>query len=251
MPTRAVEFRFLTGLKRSIFHNARLAGSWDRAGRYSDQWTESSMIERLGDDGCPGFTATIRLDLADCGRTFKWGVRAGRSSRARLLGHSHRGAGHQLERAAPLVPIEKCRAAGRALLLHLLPTSWRQQAGQRRRAAGPACASPSGHRMPSRSTWCSVTGGKATSPTMAPASTGPARAIRLTRQDGGIWESAPQPNFVAFEGLPYMYRIKNAQGATVYPDRTSSRACRSDGAASTRAASHCPTRRRAGRLTGR
>src|SRR4051812_47577394 len=74
MPTRTVEFRFMTGLKRSIFRNARLAGSWDRAGRYSDQWTESSMTEGTGDDGCPVFTATVRLDLADGGKTFKWGV---------------------------------------------------------------------------------------------------------------------------------------------------------------------------------
>src|SRR5688572_29679975 len=74
MPTRTVEFRFATGLKRSIFRNARLAGSWDLAGRYSDQWTESSMGERLGDDGCPVFTATVQLDLADSGKTFKWGV---------------------------------------------------------------------------------------------------------------------------------------------------------------------------------
>ncbi|HEX2111831.1 MAG TPA: hypothetical protein VHF67_09775, partial [Gaiellaceae bacterium] len=45
----------------------------------------------------------------------------------------------------------------------------------------------------------------------------PARpVIPLARQAGGIWESAPQPGFARFEGAPYMYRIKTAQGETKY-----------------------------------
>src|SRR5215213_3910502 len=74
MPTKTLHLRFATGLKRPIFRNARLAGSWDGAGRYSDQWTESPMAEVLGDDGCPAFTATAQLDLAESARTFRWGV---------------------------------------------------------------------------------------------------------------------------------------------------------------------------------
>ena len=57
-----------------IFRNARLRGSWDANGRYSHQWTESAMLEKLGDDGCPTFTASVALDLADRDRTFRWGV---------------------------------------------------------------------------------------------------------------------------------------------------------------------------------
>src|SRR5262249_34033779 len=45
----------------------------------------------------------------------------------------------------------------------------------------------------------------------------PARPVlKLQRGQGGIWESAVVPSFGAFEGAPYMYRIKNAQGNTVY-----------------------------------
>ena len=40
MTIKTVEFQFVTGLKRAIFRNARLRGSWDGNGRYSDRWTE-------------------------------------------------------------------------------------------------------------------------------------------------------------------------------------------------------------------
>src|SRR5262249_23068911 len=32
----------------------------------------------------------------------------------------------------------------------------------------------------------------------------------------GIWETDALPDFAAWEGAPYMYRIRNAQGNTVY-----------------------------------
>src|SRR5215207_1329834 len=74
MPTKTVELRYLTGLNKPIFRNARLAGSWDSGGRYSERWTERPMTEIVGDDGCPAFPATVHLDLADAHRTFRWGV---------------------------------------------------------------------------------------------------------------------------------------------------------------------------------
>jgi 1,4-alpha-glucan branching enzyme len=40
--------------------------------------------------------------------------------------------------------------------------------------------------------------------------------VALTRSDGGIWEGGPQGGFETFKSLPYMYRIVNAQGQTVY-----------------------------------
>ena len=37
MSMQKVEFQFITGLKRAIFRNPRLRGSWDSNGRYSDR----------------------------------------------------------------------------------------------------------------------------------------------------------------------------------------------------------------------
>jgi 1,4-alpha-glucan branching enzyme len=72
MATQTVEFHYITGLKRPIFRNARLQGSWDGNGRYSNAWTESPMLEVNGEDGCPSFTASIALDRADRHGTFRW-----------------------------------------------------------------------------------------------------------------------------------------------------------------------------------
>ena len=38
-----VRFRYLTGLKRELFRNARLVGSWDGSGRFSAVWSETPM----------------------------------------------------------------------------------------------------------------------------------------------------------------------------------------------------------------
>lgn len=74
MRKHEIQFEFIVGLKREIFRNARLQGSWNAAGRYSDQWIESPMQEAIGADGCPIFKASVKLDTTDQGKTFKWGV---------------------------------------------------------------------------------------------------------------------------------------------------------------------------------
>ena len=69
-----VEFTYYTGLARDIFHDARLAGSWDAAGRYSDVWTEQPMAALRTEDGGRGFRATVTFDESQIGSTFRWGV---------------------------------------------------------------------------------------------------------------------------------------------------------------------------------
>ena len=73
MAAKIIEFEFVTGLKRPIFRNARLRGSWDGAGRHSDVWTESPMQESTGVDGCPVFRGSVALE-SDRSETFRWGV---------------------------------------------------------------------------------------------------------------------------------------------------------------------------------
>src|SRR5438093_11407919 len=70
-----VRFRYLTGLKREMFRNARLAGSWDSLGRLSQVWSETPMTPGRAEDGCPGFTAKVELDASQIGKRFRWGVR--------------------------------------------------------------------------------------------------------------------------------------------------------------------------------
>ncbi|MFO0956392.1 MAG: alpha-amylase family glycosyl hydrolase [Isosphaeraceae bacterium] len=69
-----VQFFYLPGLKREVFSNVRLRGSWDGSGRYSDDWSTLSMVGFIGPDGCPGYRASARFDPAQVGWTFRWGV---------------------------------------------------------------------------------------------------------------------------------------------------------------------------------
>ena len=69
-----VQFEWLTSLKHPIFRNVRLGGSWDRRGRYSNQWRTIAMKEFNAPDGCPAWRADVPLDDAQRGWTFRWGV---------------------------------------------------------------------------------------------------------------------------------------------------------------------------------
>ncbi len=74
MSTVSVKFNYLTGLKINIFKNARLVGSWDKDGFYSDNWSSVPMQQVMGDDGCPSFRAKIKFDSSQIGYNFQWGV---------------------------------------------------------------------------------------------------------------------------------------------------------------------------------
>jgi 1,4-alpha-glucan branching enzyme len=74
MPTIPVRFQFVTGLKRSIFSNVRLVGSWDEQGLFSNTWTTAPMTAMLGDDGCPTFEAVMQFDASQMNGMFQWGA---------------------------------------------------------------------------------------------------------------------------------------------------------------------------------
>lgn len=75
MAKTTVEFVYLTGLKRQIFSNVRLTGSWNSEGRFSDRWSVVPMEQITGEDGCPAFGAQVHLDASQAaGWTFRWGV---------------------------------------------------------------------------------------------------------------------------------------------------------------------------------
>jgi 1,4-alpha-glucan branching enzyme len=216
MATRTVEFQFITGLKRAIFRNPRLLGSWDTNGRYSDNWTESPMQEEVGEDGCPAFKTSITLDLSDQGKTFRWGVvldgpqgsdfwgvptevqdvnSAARYRRFRLAG----GGMHQLERYY----FTYCRHLG---------------ANQHFTAANATPSVRFAVWAPNAQS-VELVFGHPDSGYIADDGTGidPAQpVVTLAQAAGGIWEGGPPGTFDDFKSLPYMYRMVNGQGQTVY-----------------------------------
>ena len=82
-----VEFTYCTGLTRSVFKDAYLTGSWDLNGRYSNQWSNISMQQTTGEDGCPCFTATVNFDDTQIGRTFSVGCLYRYTNRNKSVGN--------------------------------------------------------------------------------------------------------------------------------------------------------------------
>ena len=69
-----MKFVYDTGIRRRLFYNVRLRGSWDSAGKFSDEWSELVMREVRGPDGALTYQADVNLDASEAGKTFRWSV---------------------------------------------------------------------------------------------------------------------------------------------------------------------------------
>jgi 1,4-alpha-glucan branching enzyme len=217
MALHAVELQFITGLKRDVFRNARVRGSWDSAGRFSEDWTESVMQTRIGEDGCPVFTASILLDAADSSKTFRWGVVLDGPQ-----GNNFWGIPTEVPDAQSAARYREFRLRGTtaAPQVERYYFTYCHRLGANKKFSG-ASATP-GLRFavwaPNASSVDVVFGNPARG-YIADDGTGidPAKpVVALSRSAQGIWEGEPAGAFHAFKSLPYMYRIVNAQGATVF-----------------------------------
>ncbi len=215
MATQTVEFQYLTGLNRRIFRNARLRGSWSASGRYTTDWTESPMQEGLGEDGCPVFSASIALDLADQHSTFRWGVVLDGPQ-----GSNFWGIPTEVPDVDSVERYREFRLTGGATQVERYYFTHGRRLGANKHVA-PGNPVP-GLRF---SVWApnaqsvDVVFGDPARGYIADNGTGIDVAqpvVSLARTTGGMWEGGPQGTFEAFKSLPYMYRIVNAQGQTVY-----------------------------------
>jgi 1,4-alpha-glucan branching enzyme len=216
LTTVQVQFRYLTGLERSIFRNARLSGSWDAFGRYSTVWSQAPMTGGVAEDGCLCFTATIDFDAGEAGKQLRWGVTLDGPQGANLWGiPTEINDMNSSERYRKFVLM----ADGRPQTQDFYFTYARRMGA--RKCYSNGSASP-GLRF---SVWVpnaqivDVVFGRPENGYIADDGNGidPARpVIPLQRGPDGIWRSDILPNFTAFDGAPYMYRIKNAQGNIVF-----------------------------------
>jgi 1,4-alpha-glucan branching enzyme len=205
----SVRFLYLTGQKRPLFRNARLVGSWNG-------WAEAPMTEVMADDGCPAFAATVAFGDAQAGQTVRWGVRHDGPSGANIWG------------IATEVPDAGSAESFRELQLpgpgttheeryHL--TSSRHLGAQKHYADSPvqpdlkfALWAPNARRVDvvfgRRDSGYIGDNGSGIDPAMP--------VVPLQRAADDVWESDPLTNFARFVGAPYMFRIRNGQGVTVY-----------------------------------
>jgi 1,4-alpha-glucan branching enzyme len=213
---QTVEFQFITGLKRAVFRNSRLRGSWDGNGRYSDDWTESPMQEEVGEDGCPIFTASISLDLADQDKTFKWGVVLDGPQ-----GSNFWGIPTEVQDVNSVERHRQFRLNGRGApqVERYYFTYGRRLGANKHFAAGSAIPGLRFTVWAPNARGVEVVFGTPANGYIANDGTGvgPTQpVVALSRLADGIWEGGPQGDFETFKSLPYMYRIVNAQGQTVY-----------------------------------
>jgi 1,4-alpha-glucan branching enzyme len=205
----SVRFTFLTGLKRALFQNARLSGSWDG-------WSaELPMDTVVGEDGCLAFTAVLELDDDRAGEVLRWGVRFDGPNGANTWGinlevHDM----NSLERTRQFTlpgPGESAEAQ-----YHF--TYSRRLGAQKMYAGG---AEP-GIRF---SVWApnaqgvEVVFGRRDNGYISDDGDGidPNRpVIPLQPTQGGIRAGSPTGKFSDVVGLPYMFRVKNAQDEVVY-----------------------------------
>ena len=216
MATKTVTFEYMTGLRRPMFRNARLRGSWNSSGRYSEEWTERPMQPKTGSDGCPMFTASVSLDLQDRAQTFRWGVALDGPQGTNFWGiptevkdvHSverHRelrmreGSSAQTER----FHLTHCRHLGANKHFPLAGSAPQLRFGvfaPNAKAVHVVFADPARGYIADDGS-----GLDASEP-----------IVELARSRDGIWEGGPAGDFAHFKSRPYMYRIRNAQGRTVY-----------------------------------
>jgi len=204
----SVRFTYFTGLKRPIFRNARLAGSWNN-------WAESPMQEILGEDGCPAFAVTVPFDDSQRGQKFRWGVRldgpAGANAWA-INQEVHDPDSQQRYREFELP------AAGTSHDERYYFTYSRRLGAQKFYANSLAVPglqfavwAPNAKKIDvvfsPRNHGYIADDGAGIDPAL------PVVALQKTTE--GVWKGAIA-DFSQFVGAPYMFRIKNAQDKTVY-----------------------------------
>lgn len=217
MATKSVEFWYVTGLLDPIFRHARLVGSWDASGRYSNQWTESAMEETTWHDGLQAFRATVELDRSVADQVFRWGVVLDGPQ-----GTSFWGVPTEVADASSTERNRSFRLrADDGPQTETYFFTYKRRLGAQKHFRTPDDNDPSVRF----SVWApnaqrvEVVFGRPENGYIYDDGRGIDTArppIPLTRTTGGIWE-AVAPSFASFvDRSPYMYRLVNAQGNTVY-----------------------------------
>jgi 1,4-alpha-glucan branching enzyme len=224
-----LKFIYDTGIRRKLFRNVRLFGSWDSTGRYSEQWTETPMREVVAPDGARVFEAEVELDASGHGKTFHWAVR-----HDGLLGLDREGIvseqldqGHDaLHRPFTLSPDS--------------PPEQRYYLTHVRRLGARKLRSANGEGLGLRfAVWApnaqavEVVFGDPSSGYIADDGTGidPGRPVIALVRSGndGVWLATPEQHpalgrFEDFINAPYMYRIRTDDGSVLYRTDLHSRA---------------------------
>lgn len=226
MGTTRVRFEWWSGLRRPIFRNLRLRGSWDAAGRYADRWSERPMAPFAAEDGCPAFAAEVEFDDAQAGWGFHWGViadgpqavnvwaiptelsDAGSTAQYRSFtlgreGGQDNGKDGGKDGGIERYRLTECRRLGANKVF---------AQGVREPAIRFSVAAPHARNVEL------VIGDPATG-YIASDGTGVEEVFAMAREPDGIWDSVSVPELARFSDLdhrPYMFRVERDDGSVAY-----------------------------------
>lgn len=215
MAQLSVRLEWLTGLKRPIFRNVRLVGSWDDDGRYSNRWRTTAMESFTAADGCPAWRADVLLDDTQRGWIFHWGVIVDAPQRVDVWGmpiesaDPHSTAQHRNFALSEDGQVERywlthCRRFGANKL-------WLEGADQ-----PMLCFSV----WAPNATEVEAVIGDPVSGYIWSDGRGVKHAFKLNKADEGIWVSDPADaalaDFARWDHQPYMFRIRKDDGSVAY-----------------------------------
>ncbi len=212
----------ITDLQRLIFRNARLSGSWDSSGRWSNAWSTVAMEPFTAEDGCPAYRATVTLDDGQIGWWFRWGVTLDAPGRPNLWGipneindpeSTERYRLFRLDWAGQVVRfyLTHCRRLGANKL-------WTE--GTNRPAIRFAAWAPNA-RAVEVVMGETETGYIWPDGTFGPDRRPPAETYAMGWAGDGVWQTdlavAGQLNdFAGFDHRPYMFRVTKDDGSVAY-----------------------------------
>lgn len=222
-----MKFVYDTGLRRNIFQNVRLLGTWDETGRFSTKCSEVPMRPAQGEDGALVFEADVHLDPAEVGKEFQWSVLLDGPlglDREGIVTEQHGPTHDALHRTFIL-----SEEAGeqRYYLTHVRRLGARKvrQAGSDEPGLAFAVWAPNARAV-------EVVFGDPACGYIADDGSGidPRRPpLALKKSVDGVWVGGPRQHaalrrFADFVGAPYMYRIQRDDGSIKYRTDLYSRA---------------------------
>ncbi|MET0410572.1 MAG: alpha-amylase family glycosyl hydrolase [Polyangiaceae bacterium] len=223
-----MKFIYDTGLRRKIFQNVRLTGTFHASGRHSSTWNERPMREVIAPDGAVTFEAEVALSPEDEGKEFSWSVILDGPQGLDRQGVVTEWNGAVRDSLHRCFTLEKdTPEEQRYYLTHV-----------RRLGAQPYATKPGAEPGLRFSVWAphaeavEVVFGSPGCGYIADDGSGidPARpVIPLERDRDGVWSAGPLQNKALarlsdFISVPYMYRIKKEGGAVAYRTDLHSRA---------------------------
>jgi 1,4-alpha-glucan branching enzyme len=233
-----VRFLFVTGLRREVFRNVRLTGSWDERGRHAAEWSVTGMTPMRWHDGTLAYEAHLPLAPEDAERTFRWSVLVDSADRRDVRAVPTEAPADQDGGAEPLLERRFVPASSSGEERYHLSTARLLGAQKHYRAGGTD--TPPGLRF---LVWApnaeavEVVFGRAQHGYIADDGTGidPDRpVIELRRGDSGLWQSNPDDRrlarFADWVGAPYMFRVRKEGGEVAYRTDLYSRAQAGTGA---------------------